>query len=386
MRYRRGNEAEYGEWNRILDPPAQLRRMAAEGVRISLSMERALVTGDYKDAQRAHREGQWQRRDHVRKEHGHIAPDTLEDAWKWNPLTQRVLAFSAPFVLVSAGLVLAGLCSRKPHLVMGRSVVPRRHQSIDGWHQNIFFLGDVALAGVSTGLLGLACIGVTSADPFEVLPTVLTFMPVEQLVAVIASAAAAATLLPSVRPLPVFGCALGVCGTAVAAVAYSLVGIQIAKRTDAAVALDKVFEVLYFSQTGHIAERKIDAEAVAAWAAVARRAEAAAATAEAENDEELAFEEWQNMERAIDEGNQNWFTMAEKESWRFDWIVSSAFTVFNLWVAGSARDAMARGAGGAISEAMEICRVASGARGAGFIAGYGLFKLGLTAGPVGDEQ
>ena len=45
MRYRRGNEAEYGEWNRVLDPPAQLRRMAAEGVRISPSMERALVTG-----------------------------------------------------------------------------------------------------------------------------------------------------------------------------------------------------------------------------------------------------------------------------------------------------------------------------------------------------
>jgi len=45
MRYRRGNESEYGKWNRILDPPAQLRRMAAEGVRMSPSMERALVTG-----------------------------------------------------------------------------------------------------------------------------------------------------------------------------------------------------------------------------------------------------------------------------------------------------------------------------------------------------
>ena len=45
MRYRRGNESEYGKWNRVLDPPAQLRRMAAEGVRISPSMERALVTG-----------------------------------------------------------------------------------------------------------------------------------------------------------------------------------------------------------------------------------------------------------------------------------------------------------------------------------------------------
>jgi hypothetical protein len=356
-----------------------------------------METDAYVDAERAHREGQQQR--------GEPVSETLEPADIWNLLTQRNLAFGVPFVLVSAGLVLAGLCSRKPHLIMGRSVVPRRHQSTDtglGCDQGQMALLDVTLAGFYTGLLGLACSGVTGFQGFSVVLSVhsvhfgsfgfsvLKCMPVEQLVAVFASAAATAILLPSVRPLPAFGCALGACGIAGAAFAYSLVGIDIAKCTDASAALDDVLELFGLGQ-GHAAEAQKEAEAAEACAVAARGAAAAAATAMG-REAYGSTKDWLSHMEFLDAcPHRRALLSAENEKLqherkRFEavtgstnsaiLILCSALTVFHLRIAGSASRA----------SLYKMCRVASGARSAGFIAGYGLFKLGLTAGPVGDEQ
>jgi hypothetical protein len=141
IRYRRGNEAAFGEWNRILDPSKQMRRTAAEGAKMT-----DCWTSEHIDAWSAYREGQEQRGEPV------TGCWEASDMWKRNPQAQHQLAFGVPFVIVNAGMILLGLCSRRPHLMVGRNVsqpllrgsfMTTLMFTLDMWHVSMHGIGSV---------------------------------------------------------------------------------------------------------------------------------------------------------------------------------------------------------------------------------------------------
>ena len=139
-------------------------------------------------------------------------------------MAQRTVLFGVPFVLVNVGLILVGLCSRKPHLMVGRTTgtsIATYGRSYDRQARSV--IGDVLFTAMYTGAL----------FPFGTMLvhfSVLAWMPVEQLAAVLGSTAAVVTVAMNVlkvRPLPVFGYTLGACGITAAMLSNILVGIFI---------------------------------------------------------------------------------------------------------------------------------------------------------------
>jgi len=304
MRYRRGNEAAFSEWNQVLDPPEKERRTAVEGAymlsgRAWPSKEQSL------QARRAHAEGQVQR------------GEPVTDSWTVDPMVQRTVLFGVPFVLVNVGLILVGLCSRKPHLMVGRTTVGTSiasyGRSYDRQARSV--IGDVLFTAMYTGAL----------FPFgTMLPpwSVLAWMPVEQLAAVLGSTAAVVTVAMNalkVRPLPVFGYTLGACGITAAMFSHILAGICFA-----ALSVDGklLADILTGANGAGLLEKVLG-------------------------------------------------------------ILQLVPTFVAVCMAGCAIHELKRGfITAAAAEAkgckLPCCRVANVARGAGFFTGYGLYKLGFT--------
>ena len=247
IRYRRGNEAAFGKWNRILDPPEQMRQMAAEGAKMT-----GRWISEHIDALSAHREGQEQR--------GEPLTDYWEasDMWKRNPQTQRQLAFGAPFVIVNAGMILLGLCSRRPHLMVGRNVQPLLRGS---FFATATFTLDMSYVFMYSGIGTVLSFLPGEHRGFHTGGGVLAWMPVEQLAACYGSAAAVVTLAltaSKVRPLPVLGCALGACAITAAMFGWAVAGASFASSIGSSdMVLADVLEVLGHGE-GHsaIAERE----------------------------------------------------------------------------------------------------------------------------------
>ena len=267
-------------------------------------------TSEHIDAWSAYREGQEQRGEPV------TGCWEASDMWKRNPQAQHQLAFGVPFVIVNAGMILLGLCSRRPHLMVGRNVQPLLRGSsitllmftLDMWHVSMHGIGSVLyflpgdhLPSERTMRLPHWGGGFWNFPPTD-REGVLAWMPVEQLAACYGSAAAVVTLAltaSKVRPLPVLGCALGACATTAAMFGWTLFGASFASSIGSS---DVVLGV----------------------------------------------------------------------------VSGPGLTIMALGLAGRGLTTTA-----AAAHAEGMCRAAGVARCGGLIAGYGLYKLGLLAGPGG---